>query len=106
MESAGTLKGAVKVVVEVLLARFGSAVAAKTVLVLLTVPAMLGLRTTSTTVAEPPLAIVPREQLTALVPEQDPCVGVAETNVVPAGRMSLTTTPVAGLGPAFATEMV
>ena len=52
MESAGTLEGAVKVVVEVLLARFGSAVAAKTVLVLLTVPAMLGLRTTSTTVAD------------------------------------------------------
>jgi hypothetical protein len=46
---------------------------------------------------------VPREQTTALVKEQDPCVGVAETYVVPTGRMSVTVTLAAELGPAFAT---
>jgi hypothetical protein len=35
--------------------------------------------------------------------EQDPCVGVAETNVVPGGRISVTVTAAAAMGPAFAT---
>ena len=35
-----------------------------------------------------------------------PCDGVADTNVRPAGSASVTTTPVAGLGPAFATVTV
>jgi hypothetical protein len=82
---------------------FGSGVAEETKAVLTTGPNELGLRTTSTTVAEPLAAIVPREQMTVLVPEQDPCEGVDETNVVPAGRTSVTITLAAGLGPAFAT---
>ena len=47
--------------------------------------------------------IVPREQMTVLVPEQDDPAGdgAAETKVVPAGRMSPTITLAAGLGPAF-----
>ena len=76
--------------------------------VLATVPIEFGPVMTSTTVAEPPAARVPREQLTVLVPEQDDPAGdgVAETNVVPAGRMSVTVTFAAGLGPAFVTVMV
>jgi hypothetical protein len=95
----------VEVVVERLLAVFGSGVVETTVAVFATGTDMRGLTTTSTTVAERPAATVPREQLTVLVPEQNPCDGVAETNVVPAGRMSATVTPAAGLGPAFATTM-
>jgi hypothetical protein len=98
----------VTVYVEVLLARFVSRVSEATVAVLATVPAELGLLTTSAIVAEPPAARAPREQLTVLVPEQDDPAGdgVAETKVVPAGRMSPTTTFAAGLGPAFVTVMV
>jgi hypothetical protein len=96
----------VKVVVEVLLARFGSGVVEATVAVLTTVPDALGLLTMSWTVATPSAGIVPREQLTVLVPEQDPCDGAAETNVAPDGRASLTVTLAARLGPAFATTML
>jgi hypothetical protein len=96
------------VTVEVLLARFESRVSVATVAVLATVPDLLGPATTSTTVAEPPAARVPREQLTVLVPEQDDPAGdgVAETNVVPAGRTSPTIAFAAGLGPAFVTVRV
>jgi hypothetical protein len=96
------------VAVEVLLARFESRVSVATVAVLTTVPDVLGLLTTSAMVAEPPAARVPREQPTVLVPEQDDPAGdgVAETKVVPAGRMSPTITFAAGLGPAFVTVMV
>jgi len=96
----------VNVVVEVLLARFGSGVVEETVAVLETVPGVLGLLTTSTTEATPLASTVPREQLTVLVPEQDPCDGVAETNVAPAGRVSLRVTLAARLGPAFVTAML
>jgi hypothetical protein len=108
VESVGTLAGAVtvEVVVEVLLVRFGSVVVEETVAVLETVPAELGLTTTSVIVAEPPEAIVPREQVTVPVPEQDPTDGVTDTNVVPAGRLSVTVTPAAELGPALATARV
>ena len=94
-----------KVVVELLLAGFGSGVMEEAVAVLETVPDMLGLLTTSTAVATPLAGTVPREQVTVLVPVQDPCDGVAETNVVPAGRVSLTVTLAARLGPALATAM-
>jgi hypothetical protein len=94
------------VAVEVLLARFESGVLEATVAVFATVPVELGLPTTSVMVAEPGAAIVPREQLTVLVPEQVPVDGVAETKVVPTGRMSLTTTLAAELGPAFETVRV
>jgi hypothetical protein len=94
-------------VVEVLLARFGSGVGEETMAVLTTVPDVLGLTTTSWTVAKPPAAIVPREQLMVVVPEHDPDGdGVAETKVVPAGRMSATVTLAARLGPAFVTTML
>jgi hypothetical protein len=113
VESVGTLGGAaltvtVTVTVDVLLARFESRVSVATVAVLAIVPDLLGPATTSTTVAEPPAARVPSEQLTVLVPEQyDPAGdGVAETNVVPAGRTSPTIAFAAGLGPAFVTVRV
>ena len=95
-------------VVEVLLARFVSGVSEATVAVFATVPDEIGLLTTSVIVAEPPAARVPREQLTVLVPVQDDPAGegAAETNVVPAGRISPTTTFAAGLGPAFVTVSV
>ena len=96
----------VKVVVDVLFAAFGSGVDEATVAVFTTVPDALGLLTTTWTVATPLANIVPREQLTVLVPEQDPCDGAAETNVVPDGRASLTVTPAARLGPAFPTAML
>src|ERR1017187_2446489 len=95
----------VELVVEVLFPVTGSGVVETTVAVLESGPDEFGLATTITTVAEPPLAMVPREQLTVLVPEQDPCDGVAETNVEPAGKTSFTVTPAAELGPAFATAM-
>jgi hypothetical protein len=96
------------VYVEVLFARFVSGVSEATVAVFTTVPDGLGLTTISTMVAEPPTATVPKEQLTVLVPEQDDPAGegTAETNVVPAGRMSPTITFAAGLGPAFVTVSV
>jgi hypothetical protein len=96
----------VAVAVEVLFAEFGSGVSVATVAVLATVPDVLGLLTTSWTVATPLAGTVPREQLTVLVLVQDPCDGVTETNVMPAGRVSLTVTPAARLGPAFATAML
>jgi hypothetical protein len=96
---------AVMVYVEVLFARFESRVSEATVAVFATVPAELGPLTTSVIAAEPRAAIMPREQLTVLVPEQVPVDGVAETNVVPAGRMSPAITFTAGLGPKFVTVM-
>jgi hypothetical protein len=112
VESAGVPIGALAPVftvtldVEVLFAVFGSGVVETTVAVLAIVPDALGLRTTNAIVAEPPLAIVPSEQMTALLKVQDPCDGDAETNVVPAGKMSVTVTPAAEMGPAFVTAMV
>jgi hypothetical protein len=91
--------------VEVLFAEFGSGVSVATVAVLATVPDVPGLFTTSWTVATPLAGTVPREQVMVLVPVQDPCDGVVETNVVPGGRVSLIVTPAARLGPAFATVM-
>jgi hypothetical protein len=106
LDSVGALgAGAVTVTVHVewLLAVFGSGVVETTVAVLATGPGELGPATTSVIVAVPPLAIVPREQVTALVKVQDPWVDVAKTNVVPAGRMSVTVTPAAEPGPPFKT---
>ena len=66
VESAGTLAEPeiVKDAVERLLDVFDSGVVETTVAVLTTGTDMRGLTTTSTTVAEPPAATVPREQLT------------------------------------------
>src|SRR5262245_66333149 len=63
--------------------------------------------TTIVIVALPPLAIVPRSAVT--VPPAwvtVPWLGVAETNVVPAGRVSVTLTPGASLGPLLVTVTV
>jgi len=78
----------------------------ETVAVLETVPDVPGPLTMRTTVATPLASTVPREQLTVLVPEQDPCDGVAETYVVPAGRASVTVTFDARLTPVFVTTML
>jgi hypothetical protein len=73
---------------------------------------VLGLLTTSTTVATPLAARVPRRQVTVLVllvkeHDDDPAGdGVAETYVVPAGRGSVTVTLVARLEPVFVTTML
>jgi len=92
------------VYVERLLAVFGSGVVETTVAVLSNDPDELGLVMTSVIVAEPPEAIVPRLQVT--VPMLEVQGDVAETNVLPAGRMSVTVTPAAEAGPAFVTTMV
>jgi hypothetical protein len=105
-ESAGTVAGTDTVAVEELLAMFGSVVAAETRAVLAIGPAEAGPVTTSATVAEPPFGTEPMEHTTALVPEQEPWDGVAETKATPAGSTSVTVTPVAVLGPAFATAML
>ena len=65
--------------------------------VLDSVPGVVGV-TTMVTVAMAPSARVPRLQVT--VPDvwlQLPWLGVAETNVTSAGRVSVTTTPAAAL---------
>ena len=55
-----------------------------------------GTETTIETVAElVPAASVPRLQVTVAVPAHVPCDGVEDTNVTPAGSVSVTVTPVA-----------
>jgi hypothetical protein len=59
-----------------------------------------GTETTIETVAElAPAANVPRLQTTVAVPVHVPVDGVADTNVVPAGSVSVTATPVAAVFP-------
>ena len=67
--------------------------------------------TTRVMLAEPPDAIEPSEQVTIPVPPGGgavnvPWLGVTDTNVVPAGTMSVTVTPVPRLGPALLTPIV
>ena len=94
--------------VAVLLLRAGSVVAAATVAVFVSVPDALDATvTTISTVAVAPLGKMPRLHTTVLVPEQVPVLGVAETNVTPAGNASVRVTPlvVAGIAgvPLFVT---
>jgi hypothetical protein len=85
-----------------LFSRFESPVAAVTEAVL--VRALIApVCNTRVIVAELPIAIVPRLQLTVAVPLHDPCEGLAETNVVFAGITSVTVTPCELLGPALLT---
>jgi hypothetical protein len=99
----------VVICVAVLLLRFGSVVAAATVAVFVSVPAALGALTTMSTVAVAPLGKMPSLHVTVLVPEQVPELGVAETNVTPAGRTSVRVTPLVVAGivgiPLFVTVM-
>jgi hypothetical protein len=55
--------------------------------------------TTMVMAALPPLAMGPRLQVMVLVPLHAPWLGVAETRVTFAGRVSITVTPVAFEGP-------
>ncbi len=69
-------------------------------LLLVIVPMLVAVgMTTMVTVAVPPTANVPSEQTTVAVIVQVPCVAVADTKVTPAGSVSVSVTPVAGLGP-------
>jgi hypothetical protein len=99
--------GAITVVtaVELLFPGVGSAVGALAVAVFEIDPAVFRC-TTSVTVSEPALEIVARVQLTVVAPLQLPTDGVAETNVVPTGRVSVTVAMSEVLGPAFETVMV
>jgi hypothetical protein len=68
---------------------------------LVTVPWLCG-RTWIWTLALPPFVTVPSAHVTVpLASEQLPCEGVAESNVTPPGRSSVTVTPGASCGPAF-----
>src|SRR5262245_33074418 len=72
------------------------------VLVNVSVPVVLlaGTETTIVTVAElAPAARLPRLQVTAAVPVHVPCTALDHTNVVPAGSVSDTVTPVAAVLP-------
>ena len=68
--------------------------------VIVLVVVLAGTETTIETVAELfPAASVPRLQLTVVVPVQVPCDAVADTNVTPAGSVSVTVTFVAAVFP-------
>ena len=77
---------------------------ADTVAELVSVPVARGSTvTTMVMVALPPLVMVPRLQVIVLVPLHVPWLGVAETRVTFAGRVSMTVTPVAFEGPLLVT---
>jgi hypothetical protein len=99
----------VTVVVELLFAGFGSTADVVTEAVFeITVPCArpFAVCTVRVTVAVPLPANVPREHVTVVVPLQLPCDGVAETNVTPEGRTSVTETFAALLGPPLLTVSV
>ena len=85
------------ITVAVLFAGVGSLVTAATVAVFVMLLHVLAV-TTISIVAVAPLGKIPRSQVTVLVPEQLPVLGVAETKVTPAGRTSLTVTPLVVAG--------
>ena len=60
----------------------------------------------SVKVALSPFAKAPMVHVIAVVPAQLPFVVARETNVVPAGMVSVNTTPVASSGPLFDTTIV
>ena len=68
-------------------------------------PTVLGV-VTRVIVTDAPAAMSPIVQLRIAPPVQLPCVVVADTNVLPAGIGSATSTPVASLGPLLVTTIV
>src|SRR5216684_1797309 len=91
----------------VLLAVFGSGSLPLTVAVLVMVPAVAGAVALMVIVALAPEARLPTVQVT--VPDawvQVPWLEVAEPKVTPLGRVSVTVTPVAGLGPLLVATML
>jgi hypothetical protein len=107
-EAAGIAAAGTTVTVDVdaLFAGFPSGLDVVTVAVFDTGPGVDGRVTASAIVADPPFAIVPSEHVTVVVALQLPWLGVADTNVVPGGRTSVTTTFAADAGPAFDTAIV
>jgi len=110
-ESIGIPDPIVVMAVDELLPGSGSWVDDDAVAVLTRLPAEAVTLTTIVTVSRTPTAIVPRLAVTVpplpgAGPRQVPTVVVHETNVVPAGRGSSTTTASAASGPAFTTRML
>ena len=90
----------VVVAVAVLFAGLGSAVTAETEAVFVRLPLAAGETvTTMSIVALAPPGKMPSAQLIVVVPEHDPLLGVADTSVTPAGRESVTVTPLVVDGP-------
>ncbi len=102
---AGTSSSRTTGAVDELLAGTESVSLPETVAVLVIVPATWPVPW-MVMVAVAPLGIVPRLQVTVVVPLQEPCVGVAVASVKLAGRGSVTVTPVAVLGPWLVTTRV
>src|ERR1700704_5671281 len=101
----GTRLFTVVMAVELLLPAAGSHDAGATLAVLLSVPPGVAV-TTRVTVAVTELLMVPRLQVTVLVPLHVPWFGVTETKLAPLGSASVTDTSVAAFGPEFVTVMV
>ena len=80
----------------------GSASVAVTVALFVIWPDVVGV-TVIVTIADAPLANVPMLQFTGPAPLQEPWVVVADPNVTPPGRLSVTFTLVAEAGPLFTT---
>ena len=57
-------------------------------------------------VAELPIPRLPKLHVTVVVPEHEPCVGVAETKLTPAGSVSVMVVFVDGEGPLFVTTIL
>jgi len=98
MATDRSMVGGVATSVAVLSAGQVSASAARTLAVLVSVTPPEGTVTVMVTWAAVAAAMVPSEQVTVdPAAAQLPWVAVAEVNVVPAGRGSVRTTPVAGV---------
>ena len=91
--------------VTVLSLRSGSDSVAFADAVLLSCPVDCGV-TRILAMAELPTARLPKLQVTVVVPEHEPCVGLAETKVIPAGSVSVIIEFVAGDGPMFVTTIL
>ena len=87
----------------VLFVVFGSLVGEDTLAVLFNVP-LVGAVTVTVTLLTAPLASVPKDQFT--IPLLSMPFPLADTKVSPAGKVSVTTTPLAEEGPKLVTEIV